>query len=409
MAQRSGFFHSVIVEGQPDRPYSEEHFAKYFAAFIGDGVFAHNLNELKVVPSIVNMSVVVGSGRAFAKGYWYESDTEETFSFDSNSSSANPRWDAIAITFDFENRATTMSVIKGINASSYEAGKKNIYDNVIRNDDAFQLILAIIEIPANATTYGITTADIYDVRAEEYCGWVTGLVDQIDTSTIVEQMQASFDAWFQQMKDQLSSDAAGNLQNQIDAIYANEINPIIEALTDFAGDVREAQEQVRNLQTRVNYLSPTVLYDSAVGGVGTITLAGAGSVAATYDSLEIYYCDNNYATTHCMKFYNLEEGMKIVLSLVGDKNDYATYIRRVTFTLDFDRLIYKADSESLTTIARQATSPIGECVTRITSGDRQFIRILKVIGYGNELYKQRTYNETQYDVIGDYAYEEVQE
>ena len=409
MAQHSGFFNSVIVEGQPDRPYSEEHFAKYFAAFIGDGVFAHNLNELKVVPSIVNMSVVVGSGRAFAKGYWYESDTEETFSFDSNSSSANPRWDAIAITFDFENRVTTMSVIKGINASSYEAGKKNIYDNVIRNNDAFQLIIAIIKIPANATTYGITTADIYDVRAEEYCGWVTGLVDQIDTSTIVEQMQASFDAWFQQMKDQLSSDAAGNLQNQIDAIYPNEIQPLEGVMEDMYGDIYELKQKMENVTKNANYLMPNILFESVSGASGTISF-GASSVA-TYDKLEIYYTDNNFKTINCTTLYDPQNGKEMPLSLVGDENNYATYIRRATYAISDHGygMTLRENSESLTTIARKATSEIGECVTRITYGQAgQFVKILKVIGYGDIYYKPIAYNETQTDVIYDNVEEETE-
>ena len=43
-------------------------------------------------------------------------------------------------------------------------------------------------------------------------------VQQLDTEDIFVQYQTAFDQWFEQIKGQLSTDQAGNLQNQIDDI-----------------------------------------------------------------------------------------------------------------------------------------------------------------------------------------------
>ena len=230
MAQTSGFFNANIVEGVADRAYSAIDFAKYFAAFIGNGVFAHNLEELRVVPSSNNMQVIIKPGRAFCNGYWYNSDSNVAKQLTSNSSTTMSRWDAIVLNFNFSTRVAELSRITGSLASTYEAGKQAIYNGLSRDlTSLYQLCLAIVEVPKNASTYVVSAANIYDVRAEEYCGWVTGLVDQLDTSTIVTQLQASFeawfetstaqfDAWFEAIEGQLSEDAAGNLQNQISVI-----------------------------------------------------------------------------------------------------------------------------------------------------------------------------------------------
>ena len=78
------------------------------------------------------------------------------------------------------------------------------------------MALAEIYVAAGATT--ITAANITDRRMNQnVCGYVTGLVDQIDTAGMWDRMESEFSEWFDEMKGQLSEDAAGNLQNQISA------------------------------------------------------------------------------------------------------------------------------------------------------------------------------------------------
>lgn len=276
MSQTSGFFNSVIVNGEPDRAYSAAEFAKYFEAFIGDGVFAHNLNKLKVAPGDNNLSVKVKSGRAFCGGYWFNSDSDVSLLLESNLS-YNPRWDAVVLNFNYTTRTAQLSIMTGTSASSYNTGRQYIYQNLSRDKATlYQLCLAIVRVPANTITYQVTSSDIFDVRSGKYCGWVTGLVEQYDFSAITEQLQSEFNAWFEHMKDQLSEDAAGELQYQIDLLnhavsaqtpvvlyenYSKRILPFYDENFDASTDVIQLSQNV------INFSELEIWYR---GGLGTV-------------------------------------------------------------------------------------------------------------------------------------------
>jgi hypothetical protein len=382
LAQTYGFFNSDIVEGRPDRPYDASEFAKYFSAFIGNGVFAHNLNELKPVSNQTSMTIKIQSGRAYVNGYWFESDEDVIVSFDGNVGQASSRYDGVVVTFDFTNRQAQIEVVKGTTATSYEIGKQNVYNNLSRTETKYQLCLAIVKIPENASTYSIDTTDIYDVRAEMYCGWVIGLVDQIDSSTIVTQLQAEFDAWFQNMKDQLSSDAAGSLQNQINS-QAETMATLANNILMLEQRVESNYNEIDTLRQNVVYLSPFTLFEKTSGASGYIQLNRSMS---EFNELEIYFMDNNSKTTNVVRVSNLGVDKQIVLSLIGDVNNYATYIRRATYILAENSLELKENSESITSIAKYATSETGECATKITYGQGQYVKITKVVGLGDKNY-----------------------
>ena len=63
MAEYSGFFNANETQsGVYDRVYNAEDFAKYFALFVGNGVFINPANQLKVVPK-TGLTVTVKAGR----------------------------------------------------------------------------------------------------------------------------------------------------------------------------------------------------------------------------------------------------------------------------------------------------------------------------------------------------------
>ena len=79
MAEKSGFFDAHLVDGEYDRIYLAESFAKYFASFIGNGIFGGKSNELMVQQkATADMSVRVLSGQAWINGYWYENTSKLT-------------------------------------------------------------------------------------------------------------------------------------------------------------------------------------------------------------------------------------------------------------------------------------------------------------------------------------------
>lgn len=206
MAEKSGFFNARETEGGTyDREYDAEQFAEYFANFISDGVYANPANQLKVVfddsPS-KPFVVIVRKGKAYIDGYWYEltEDMEITIPVSTKPYAIK---DVVCCTLDKTERKVSI-VLKEDVTSDYPANNNTQHD----------LVLSTILVQPNASK--LNAEDITDKRPDKtYCGFVTGMIDQIDTTELFKQYDDAFQNWFNEMKDQLSTDAAGNLQTQI--------------------------------------------------------------------------------------------------------------------------------------------------------------------------------------------------
>lgn len=206
MAEKSGFFNArETEEGIYDREYDAEQFAEYFANFVSNGVYVNPANQLKVV---FNNSpdkpfvVVVRKGKAYIDGYWYEltEDMEVTISANTKSYAIK---DVICCTLDKTERKVSIILKEEV-----------ISDMPVNNNIQHDLVLSTVMVQPNASK--LNAEDITDKRPDKtYCGFVTGVVDQIDTTELFRQYDEAFKTWFNEIKDQLSTDAAGNLQKQI--------------------------------------------------------------------------------------------------------------------------------------------------------------------------------------------------
>lgn len=206
MAEKSGFFNArETEEGTYDREYDAEQFAEYFANFVSNGVYVNPTNQLKVVfngspdkPFVV----VVRKGKAYIDGYWYEltEDMEVTISANTKSYAIK---DVICCTLDKTERKISIILKEDV-----------ISDMPVNNNTQHDLVLSTVVVQPNASK--LNAEDITDKRPDKtYCGFVTGVVDQIDTTELFRQYDEAFKTWFNEIKDQLSTDAAGNLQKQI--------------------------------------------------------------------------------------------------------------------------------------------------------------------------------------------------
>lgn len=100
--------------------------------------------------------------------------------------------------------------------------KKNT-TQIVRSQDIWEHKLAEIVVPANATS--ISQANITDTRANpDVCGYSSPF-EKIDVGDLAAQFKAltdeynlEFQAWFENLKNQLDDNQAANLQNQIDTI-----------------------------------------------------------------------------------------------------------------------------------------------------------------------------------------------
>lgn len=201
MGQKSGFFTS----NGGDRKYGADWLAQFAAAIISNGVYT---TELTVSGDNGNMSVTAGTGRAWINGYMYSNDADMTLAL-AAADGALSRTDLVVLRLDMTNRQITLAVVQGTFGGGVPA--------ITRTADIYELELAKIAVAAGTTA--ITQAMITDARADEtVCGIVAGAVTQLSTGELLNQLKSGFDTWFANIKGQLSADAAGNLQNEIDAL-----------------------------------------------------------------------------------------------------------------------------------------------------------------------------------------------
>lgn len=204
-----GFFNSV----SGDRVYNADQISSMFEGLITDGIY-ESVDDAYVVTASSGMIVNVGTGRAMLKGKWVKNTAPVAVEI-SAAHVLLPRYTAVVLRLDISGRTISVETIDGTAASTPSKPA------ILRNGSYYDLLLAYVYVAAGATS--ITQADIEDQRANTtYCGWVTGVVTQVDTSTLFlqwqnayetfynqmvawqESEQAAFDAWYEALTEQLN-------------------------------------------------------------------------------------------------------------------------------------------------------------------------------------------------------------
>lgn len=183
MAEWSGFFDAHKVGDSWDRNYLAEDFAKFFAPLIGNGIFAGRSNELQVFQSVpAGMSVVLSSGQSWIGGYGYINDSDLLIPVDP-ADGALGRIDRIVNQWSSADRRIRTVWKKGTPAVNPVAPLLQW------NADYKELNICTLNITAGLSA--ITQDKIHDTRMDSsVCGWVTSLIEQVDTSTLYVQWEA---------------------------------------------------------------------------------------------------------------------------------------------------------------------------------------------------------------------------
>lgn len=203
MAVTYGFFNSV----NGDRVYNADQMSEYFKGLVSDGVYENVGGALQVLAG-TGMSVNVQTGRMIIDYKWLDVDAVLSVPITAAHVTLN-RWTAVVARLDRTNRLMTITTKDGTPASS------PIKPTLTNDGVTTEKCLAYIYVGANVTS--ITQANITDMRPSSSCGWVTGLVEQVDTSQLFLQwqtayqnyydtMQAQFDKWFSDLTDKLNVD-----------------------------------------------------------------------------------------------------------------------------------------------------------------------------------------------------------
>lgn len=274
MAENSGFFDAHLVNGEYDRVYLAESFAKYFASFIGNGIFGGKSNELMVKQKVTaDMSVRVLSGQGWINGYWYENSDELSLAIDIADGVLN-RIDIIVLRWDNSERVIRLAVKKGTSATSPSA------PTIQRGADLYELKLAQVYIKAGATK--ITQADITDTRLNnEVCGFVHGVVDQFDTTefgnqidSFIENFEASsvdkMQAIFDRINSLIDKDMATRLTLDVDKLKSYNLDMIPLSIYLTAGNLSQQQvnissDNLNKIKLAISNKVPIILVVDSTG------------------------------------------------------------------------------------------------------------------------------------------------
>lgn len=194
---KCGFFNSI----NKDRLYTAEEMTRPYELLVSNGVFATPKGTpsdyLQVYVS-EGMNLTVKAGRGIFADKWFLLDGDMAISLESAEVTLN-RIDSIVVRVDSSEavRAASIVIKKGVPASNPAPPE------VTRASLIKEYRLANILISAGATT--IQQMNITDTRGSADCGWVTSLIEQVDTSTLYIQWQDAFDAWFKDVKETLST------------------------------------------------------------------------------------------------------------------------------------------------------------------------------------------------------------
>ena len=299
MSVKSGFFNSI----DGDRKYDAAQLSSVFDGLIVDGVFA-SIGTAFVVKADVARTVNVGIGKAWFNGTWITNDAILPIEMP-EADTLLDRIDAIVIEINKSDpvRENSIKVVRGELASVPQRP-------AMKNEERIQHHpLCYIKRPAKS--FSITQSQITNMVGTEEMPFVTGILqtisldellgkwqDELDnfvnyyTANIelwteeqkneflewaasrkqayadwlnemkldmaeeraelndwIDLEQAKFDDWFLSIKDQLSSDAAGNLQLQMEHVaqltferYYSLVNKNVNVNKDSNGNVTSIVE-----------------------------------------------------------------------------------------------------------------------------------------------------------------------
>lgn len=193
MAITYGFFNAIKQsDGTYDRVYNADQMSTYFEGLVSDGVY-ESVDDAMQVLAGTGMQVQVGAGRAIIDSKWLKNTAAYPLTINAAHVTLN-RYTAIVIRLDLS--ARTISIV----TKDSENATAPIKPTMTNSETVKEMCLAYVYVGRGVTT--ITQANIEDTRPDNnVCGWVTGIVQQVDTSKLFLQYQTAYEQQLQTMQD----------------------------------------------------------------------------------------------------------------------------------------------------------------------------------------------------------------
>ncbi len=350
MAILSGYYNSL----NGDRKYNAETMSKYFSGIISKGVL-QKYGNLFSVESAGGMAITIGTGKAyFSDGKYIENTQAFNLTIEPSDVVLN-RIDRIVLRNDISQGVRGASVVikRGTPAT-------NPTPPALTKSDTIEE-LAIADIRVNKLVEAITQANITNTKPDNtLCGYVTGIIDQVDTTELFKQYETAykefqdaskkdFDDWFTNIKENLATVTL--IREYTDVVTTNQQDqtqiPINIKSYNYALDILEVYINGLRLQKDVEYIDQhtyieilkpldinqdveIVVYKSVDGSQAETLIDQVEELREKVASLEkyTYYCngvdDNIQLSKLAQEFYTAtgswagaEDNIKAEIKVIG--------------------------------------------------------------------------------------------
>lgn len=205
----SGFYDSV----DQDRLYSAEQMNMPYKRLVSNGVFATPQGTPSTdfqVTAAGGMTLQVAPGLGIAGDKWVENPGAVTITVPGNTATVG-RIDSVILRTDTTTEARASSTVyrTGLASSTPAAPALDTSAGVSE--------YRIANVAVAASAVAITQADITDMRGSADCPWITSLINQVDTSVLLDQYRAAYADFMEEMEQrwQAYMDEAGEEYNLV--------------------------------------------------------------------------------------------------------------------------------------------------------------------------------------------------
>lgn len=249
---KSGFFDSI----NGDRKYTADDMNRPYKRVITEGIFATPLGtpstDLQVISAQNGMNITVKAGQGLLGGKWFENQADFQITV-SNNTAVVPRRDSIIIQIDTRQSGRNVNIIyrEGVANSNPLPPDLDVLSGVIEKR------VANIYVAAGASYIGNDA--ITDLRGSSELPWITSLINQVDTSTLLQQFETAYwgfynnskEEWQEFMKE-LSSDLTVNTNI---VTYQSSYLTLANGITEIPINIAPFNKDKDVLLVKVNHLS----------------------------------------------------------------------------------------------------------------------------------------------------------
>ena len=206
-----GFFNAQNL----DRVYTAEDFTAYLSSLICNGIL--DTYRQCFAPTIKNLAITFGTGKAWINGHYLISDTLHTVDCASYVDESLDRYVVIALFCDLSTRTCGLRIQPGI------AATEPVIPSFTNNNVTTYLTLAAVRLRAGATE--LTAEDVLDYRTDEskcgYCKCILGKCRVTEMLSKMAENQASLEE-LQKRLDAMNSQIS-ELQTKVDDLIGGDI------------------------------------------------------------------------------------------------------------------------------------------------------------------------------------------